>query len=68
MLLHATILTMPEDTSLDAALAAARDRNRPRLHARLQRVHAAVTNPPKVIDEDLRADLHALIGALGTYG
>ena len=65
---HATILTMPEDTSLDAALAAVRDRNRPRLLARLERVHAAVVNPPKVIDEDLRADLHALIGALGTYG
>jgi hypothetical protein len=52
-------------------MEAAWRRNRPKLLERLDRVRSAVATPPDAASDamhQLRADLHALIGALGTYG
>lgn len=57
-----------EDSALEDLLAPVRERNSPRLLARLDHVRDALVRPPRVVDDDLRADLHALIGALGTLG
>lgn len=59
---------MADDRALEDLLAPVRERNRPRLLARLANVRQALVEPPRLVDDDLRADLHALIGALGTYG
>jgi hypothetical protein len=59
----------PADTELAGLLAVLWERNRDKLITRLTRVRDAIATrrcPPA--DPDLRADLHALIGALGTYG
>lgn len=58
---------MAED-ALEDLMAPVRERNRPRLLARLAKVREALVDPPRLVDDDLRADLHALIGALGTFG
>jgi hypothetical protein len=57
------------DEALGALLGPLRERNRGRLVERLNRVRAAISNEHRVpLSDQVRADLHALIGALGTYG
>lgn len=66
----ATIDVMSEDAEMEDLLAPIRDRNRGKLLARLANVRAAIDAevPPHEASSELRSDLHALIGALGTYG
>lgn len=56
------------DEALGALLGPLRERNRGRLVERLHRVRAAIVPEPALLSDQIRADLHALIGALGTYG
>jgi hypothetical protein len=58
-----------DEAAIRDLLAPIRERNRGKLLARLDRVRAAALVPGPVPDSpELRDDLHALIGALGTYG
>jgi hypothetical protein len=58
------------DEALSDLLRPVRERNRGKLLERLARVRAAIAADagPRLPAEELRADLHALVGALGTYG
>jgi HPt (histidine-containing phosphotransfer) domain-containing protein len=57
------------DDALAELLGPLRERNRGKLRQRLVRVRAAITDDhDRAPTQELRADLHALIGALGTYG
>ena len=60
---------MTDESDLRALLAPIRERNRARLLERLGHVRDAIAAAmPTGPTPDLRNDLHALIGALGTYG
>jgi hypothetical protein len=59
---------MTDDAAMEELLAPIRERNRGKLLARLAHVRAAIEIGPAATTDDLRADLHALVGALGTYG
>lgn len=56
------------DEAMEELLAPIRERNRGRLLARLANVRAAIVSGPDATTDEVRADLHALVGALGTYG
>lgn len=66
----ATIEDMSDDAAMEELLAPIRERNRGKLLARLDHVRAAidVDVPARDASPELRGDLHALVGALGTYG
>lgn len=59
---------MADDAAMEELLAPIRERNRGKLLSRLANVRAAILSGPAATTEALRADLHALVGALGTYG
>lgn len=59
---------MTDDPALDEVLREIFDRNRVKLLDRLRRVRAAMTGEAATGTEELRRDVHALVGALGTYG
>ncbi len=63
----ASIVVMADD-AMEQLLGPIRERNRGKLLARLGHVREAVVAGDTEPSEELRADLHALIGALGTYG
>lgn len=66
----ATIEVMSDEAAMEELLAPVRERNRGKLLARLEHVCAAidVDTDSLAATPELRNDLHALIGALGTYG
>ena len=66
--LFGTIRFMTDESDLRALLAPIRERNRARLLERLGHVRDAIAAAPSALSQDLRNDLHALVGALGTYG
>jgi hypothetical protein len=64
----ASIDAMGEDAAMEELLAPIRERNRGKLLRRLANVRSAIVTGPAATTETIRADLHALVGALGTYG
>lgn len=65
-----SIDAMPEDAAMQDLLGPIRERNRAKLLTRVIRVREAILGPQARLSmtDELRGDLHALIGALGTYG
>lgn len=61
---------MDDEDAVRRIVARTWERNRPRVLARLARVREALDDCPGGHDlpSELDADLHALVGALGTYG
>jgi hypothetical protein len=67
----ASIDVMVDEAAMEELLAPIRERNREKLLLRLGRVRAAIAGGRETRatpTDELRADLHALVGALGTYG